>query len=222
MRCRLAWRLFSDDDQLVIYRVAFLLFGLTTGALAQSRECTPTPALETGLAIRSCDVLRRADLGAGLSWEVQERRYAPPRAGSGDAVLRLTVVLQRGEAVAWTEPGYGSLSRPERFVSPRGTLLRLPVSAGPTERTLDEVWLRREPLGAWSRLGAQSWREEAQRRLRPGETLDAFHRLELRPLRATGRVNRASDAPCCPGGGHYTAWLDLGEDKLVLVGFSRR
>ena len=209
----------SVDDTQVIYAVALLFFGWTGAALGQGGGCTPTPGLEVPAPLRGCEVVRRSDIGGGLRWELQARTYQAPRAGSGDLRLRMSVVTQRGEAVAWTEPGYGEPGRPERLNAPRGLLLRLPVTGGLGTR--DEVWLRREPLRQWVHLDAQLWRAEAEARLSPGETLGPGHRLEIRPLRATGGVLRPGDALENPSGGSYTAWLDLGEDRLVLIGFSR-
>ncbi|MEI6159796.1 MAG: hypothetical protein WCP77_08185 [Roseococcus sp.] len=195
---------------------------MTASALAQPGGCTPTPAAEDRTPLRACEVLRRGDLGSGLSWETQLRIYQAPRAGSGDMTLRMMVVKQRGEAVAWTEPSYGRPTRPERLPSPRGLLLRLPVAAGDgSETPLDEVWLRREPLGDWVHLDARLWRAEAEARLSPGEALSPGFSLEIRPLRATGRIRRPGDAAGRASGGAYTAWLDLGEDRLLLIGFSR-
>lgn len=220
---RLASDHVSYDDTLVIYIVALLIFGWTSAALGQSGGCTPTPGLAERTALRACEVLRRSDLGGGLGWEVQSRTYQAPRAGSGDLTLRMSVVTQRGEAVAWTEPGYGQPTRPERLNSPRGLLLRLPVSpARGGSATQDEIWLRREPLRQWVHLDARLWRAEAEARLSPGETLSPGYTLEIRPLRASGGILRPGDAPENPSGGSYTAWLDLGEDRLVLIGFSRR
>lgn len=207
----------------MIYALALFIFGWTSAALGQGGGCTPTPGLEDRTALRACEVLRRSDLGGGLAWEVQGRIYQAPRAGSGNASLRMSVVTQRGEAVAWSEPGYGRPTRPERLNSPRGLLLRLPVSpviGGSITR--DEVWLRREPPRHWVHLDARLWRAEAEARLGPGETLSPGYKLEIRPLRASGDILRPGDEPENASGGGYTAWLDLGEDRLVLIGFSRR
>ncbi|UPY38102.1 hypothetical protein [Sediminicoccus sp. KRV36] len=207
----------------MLYLAAWLIFGWTASALGQSGGCTPTPGLEMRVTLLGCEVLRRGDLGGGLAWEVQQRSYDPPRAGSGPTSLRVMVVRQGGAAVAWTEPSFGHPARPERLVTPRGTLLRLPVRpATGSETSLDEVWLRREPLGDWVHLDARLWRDEAALRLAPGETLSPASRLEIRPLRATGQVARPGDRAGQPSGGAYTAWLDLGEDRLLLIGFSRR
>ncbi|WP_431302870.1 hypothetical protein [Sediminicoccus sp. BL-A-41-H5] len=169
--------------------------------------------------MRSCAVLRRGDMPDGLSWEIQGRVYYAPRAGSGDMHFRMMVVKQRGEVVAWTEPGYGEPQRPEQMPTPRGLLIRLPVAPVTGSVTpLDEVWLRREPLRNWVHLDARAWRAEAQARLAPGEALSPTYQLEIRPLRATGVVTRG---PGQTSVGSYTAWLDLGEDRLVLIGFSR-
>ncbi|MBX9748690.1 MAG: hypothetical protein K5Q68_03655 [Roseococcus sp.] len=207
----------------MIYIAALLIFGWTATALAQPGGCTPTPGLEERTALRACEVTRRGDLGGGLAWEVQNRTYNAPRAGSGDLSLHMSVVTQRGEAVAWSEPGYGQPTRPERLNTSRGLLLRLPIApsrGGATTR--DEVWLRREPLRNWVHLDARLWRAEAEARLSPGETLSPGYTLEIRPLRASGDILRAGDTAERPSGGSYTAWLDLGEDRLVLLGFSRR
>lgn len=213
----------SVNDPVVIHLAALIFFGLTSVALAQSGACALPPVTETGTPLKTCQVLRRGEVTGGLRWEMQERVYRPVREGSGDLVLRAMVVTERGEPVAWTEPGDGLPERPERLAARGGILLRLPVSnPGPMTQTRDEIWLRRITGGNWTRLDAQSWREEAERRLRPGETLAPTHRLDLRPLRAVGRIARAEDAPCCPRGGGYTAWLELGEDRLLLTGFSRR
>ncbi|MBS7791729.1 hypothetical protein KTR66_17140 [Roseococcus sp. SDR] len=172
--------------------------------------------------MRSCTVLRRGDMPNSLSWELQGRVYQAPRAGSGDMSFRMMVVKQRGEVVAWTEPGYGEPQRPEQLPTPRGLLLRLPVAPVTGSVTpLDEVWLRREPLRNWVHLDARIWRGEAQARLGPDEALAPTYQLEIRPLRATGSVTRTGDRPGQASGGTYTAWLDLGEDRLVLIGFSR-
>lgn len=172
--------------------------------------------------MRSCTVLRRGDMPNGLSWEIQGRVYFAPRAGSGDMNFRMMVVKHRGEVVAWTEPGYGEPQRPEQLPTPRGLLLRLPVAPVPGSMTpLDEVWLRREPLRNWVHLDARAWRAEVQARLAPGEALAPTYQLEIRPLRATGRIGREGDRPGEASSGGYTAWLDLGEDRLVLIGFSR-
>lgn len=207
----------------MIILIAYLIFGLSTAALAQSDGCTPTPGAGGSTPLRACEVLRRGDLGGGLAWEIQSRTYQAPRPGSGDLTLRMMVVKQRGEAVAWTEPSYGQPQRPERLASPRGLLLHLPVTAViGNETPLDEVWLRREPLGNWVHLDARLWHAEAEARLGPGEALSPAYRLQIRPLRATGQVKRPGDAPGRASGGSYTAWLDLGEDRLLLIGFSRR
>lgn len=206
----------------MIYLATILILTLAPQALAQGGGCTPTPGVQDTTPMRSCMVLRRGDMSNGLNWEVQARIYQAPRAGSGDLNFRMMVVRQRGEVVAWTEPGYGEPQRPEQLPTPRGLLLRLPVVPGPgSVTTLDEVWLRREPLHNWVHLDARSWRIEAQARLAPGEALAPTYQLEIRPLRATGGVTRAGDQPGQASAGGYTAWLDLGEDRLVLVGFSR-
>jgi hypothetical protein len=213
----------SDDDTLVLYLITILIFGWMAPALALAGGCTPTPGLEEHAPLLRCEVARRNDLGGGLSWELQSRSYQAPRAGSGDMTLRLSVVTQRGEAVAWSEPGYGRPTRPERLNTPRGLLLRLPVApgagGGPSR---DEVWLRREPLGDWVHLDARLWRAVGEARLSPGEALSPETRLEIRPLRATGRITRPGDPNGRASGGAYTAWLDLGDEQLVLIGFSRR
>ena len=202
------------------YLVLTLIFGFS--AIAQAADCTPTPALRDATRLLGCEVLRRGELSGGMAWESQRRIYQAPRAGAGDMTLRMMVVKQRGEVVAWTEPGYGEPQRPEQLSSPRGMLLRLPVSPIPgTEAPLDEIWLRREPMGYWVNLNARLWRHEAEARLGAGETLAPGYNLEIRPLRATGRIGRPGDTPGRPSGGSYTAWLDLGEDRLVLIGFSR-
>ena len=222
-RQTLASRTVSDNDTQVFYLAALLIFGWTASALGQTGGCTPTPGLEARTPLRACEVTRRSDLGGGLSWELQSRVYQAPRAGSGDMTLRLSVVTQRGEAMAWSEPSYGRPARPERLNTPRGLLLRLPVAAstgGGASR--DEVWLRREPLGDWVHLDARLWRAEAQARLGVGEALSPEARLEIRPLRATGSIIRPGDAEGQASGGAYTAWLDLGEEQLRLIGFSRR
>jgi hypothetical protein len=222
-RRTLASRTVSDNDTLVFYLAAWLIFGWTAPALGQTGGCTPTPALQEATALLACEVARRGDLGGGLTWELQSRVYQAPRAGSGNMTLRLSVVTQREEAVAWSEPSYGRPTRPERLNTSRGLLLRLPVAAstgGGASR--DEVWLRREPLGDWVHLDARHWRAEAEARLSPGEALSPEARLEIRPLRATGRITRPGDVNGQASGGAYTAWLDLGEDQLLLVGFSRR
>lgn len=204
--------------------VAWLIFSWIPPALAQTGGCTPTPRLEERTALRSCEVQRQSDLGGGLTWELQRRVYQAPRPGSGALTLRLSVVTtQRGEAMAWSEPGFGRPTRPERLNTPRGVLLRLPVSAssgGGASR--DEIWLRREPLGDWVHLDARLWRAEAEARLGPGEALSPEVGLEIRPLRATGRIIRPGDADGQASGGTYTAWLDLGEEQLRLIGFARR
>lgn len=200
-----------------------LIFGWTSAALGQGSGCTRTPGLQERTPLRSCEVVRRSDLGGGLAWEVQSRVYHAPRAGSGDLSLLVSVVTQRGEAVAWSEPGYGQPTRPERLNSPRGLLLRLPIApARGGSTTGDEIWLRREPLRNWVHLDARHWRTEAEARLSAGETLSPGYSLEIRPLRASGDIRRPGDPAENPSGGTYTAWLDLGEDRLVLIGFSRR
>ena len=205
------------------YLAILIIFGWASIALGQAAGCTPTPRLAERAPPRGCEVLRRSDLRGGLGWEVQGRIYPAPRPGSGHLSLRLSVVTQRGEAVAWTEPGYGQPGRPERLNTPRGLLLRLPVAPAPgASVTRDEVWLRREPLQDWVRLDVQQWRREAEARLGPGEQLSPGITLDIRPLRATGQILRPGDAADQPSGGGYTAWLDLGEDRLVLIGFSRR
>jgi hypothetical protein len=206
----------------VHYLAAILFFALTGPVLAQAEGCIPTPGAPDATAMRSCTVLRRGDLGQGITWETQARIYQAPRPGSGDMTLRMMVVKERGAVVAWTEPGYGDPQRPERLPTPRGLLLRLPVTpvAGGAV-PLDEVWLRQEPLHNWVHLDARAWRTEAEARLAPGEALAPAYQLQIRPLRATGAVSRRGDAPGQASGGAYTAWLDLGEDRLVLVGFSR-
>lgn len=169
--------------------------------------------------MRDCAVLRRGEMSNGLSWELQARTYFAPRAGSGDMNFRMMVVKQHGEAVAWTEPGYGEPQRPEQLPTPRGLLLRLPVAPVAGSVTpLDEVWLRREPLRSWVHLDARTWRAEAQARLGPDEALAPTYQLNIRPLRATGQVIGAGDRR---NAGSYTAWLDLGEDRLVLIGLTR-
>jgi hypothetical protein len=210
----------------VIYLVVSLIFmsvPVALGpALAQSGGCTLTPGVRDATPMRSCTVLRRGDMANGLSWEMQARVYLAPRAGSGDMNFRMMVVKQRGEVVAWTEPGYGEPQRPEQLPTPRGLLLRLPVAPVTGSTTpLDEVWLRREPLRNWVHLDARTWRSEAQARLGPDEALAPTYQLEIRPLRATGSVTRAGDGPGQASGGSYTAWLDLGEERLVLIGFTR-
>lgn len=208
----------------MVYRVACIIFALTSPALAQRDNCIPTPGASDTTALRACEVLRRGDLGSGLSWEVQRRIYQAPRAGSGDMTLRMMVVRHGSEAVAWTEPSFGNPQRPESMATPRGLLLRLPVQPNREGgRPLDEVWLRREPLGGWVRLDARLWRAEAEARLSPGEALAPAFRLEIRPLRATGTIiSPAQNAPGRADRGAYTAWLDIGEDRLLLIGFSRR
>lgn len=206
----------------MIYLVASLIFAFLLPAQAQPGGCTPTPGVHDATPMRGCVVLRRGEMANGLSWESQARVYFAPRAGSGDMNFRMMVVKQRGEVVAWTQPGYGEPQRPEQLPTPRGLLLRLPVAPVPGSVTpLDEVWLRREPLRNWVHLDARTWRGEAQARLAPGEALTPTYQLEIRPLRATGGVTRAGDGPGRASGGSYTAWLDLGEDRLVLIGFTR-
>lgn len=159
---------------------------------------------------------------AGLAWEIQKVVVEPPRQGAGNLTLRLAVITENGAAVAWTQPDIGIPSAPQQLATPRGTLIRFPVAIRSSGRTLDEIWLRRSGLGSWVHLDAQSWRTEAEQRLRTGETLAISFDLDLRPLRAQGRITRPGDQPCCPSGGRYTAWLELGEDRLIVVGFSRR
>jgi hypothetical protein len=207
----------------VAYRIVFFIFMLMAPALAQPGRCISTPGADGPDPLLGCEVQRRGSLGGGLAWEVQRRLYQPPRPGSGDMTLRMMVVHQGGAAVAWTEPSYGNPQYPEQLATSRGLLLRLPVTAVHGSGTpLDEVWLRRDPLGDWVHLDARGWRSEAEARLSPGEGLTPVHRLELRPVRATGRITRPGDPPGRASGGSYTAWLDLGEDRLVLTGFSRR
>lgn len=206
----------------MLYLAVILFFALTAPLLAQAEVCVPTPAAPDATAMRSCAVERRGDLGQGISWELQSRIYRAPRPGSGDMTLRMMVVRERGAVVAWTEPSYGEPQRPERLATPRGLLLRLPVtpvSGGTTP--LDEVWMRQEPLHNWVHLDARAWRTEAEARLAPGEALAPAWQLQISPLRATGGVTREGDPPGQASRGSYTAWLDLGEDRLVLVGFSR-
>ena len=158
---------------------------------------------------------------AGLAWETQEIVVEPPRQGSGNLTLRLAVITENGEAVAWTQPDIGTPSAPQQLATPRGTLIRFPVTSRSSGRTLDEIWLQRAGLRSWLHLDAQSWRSEAEHRLRTGETLAISFDLDLRPLRARGLIATPGDQPCCARGGAYTAWLELGEDRLILTGFSR-
>lgn len=195
--------------------------GLTIPAIAQTSACTRIPPIEMGFTLKQCDVQRRGQLMAGLAWEIQEVVVEPPRQGSGDLTLRLAVITDLGEAVAWTQPDIGTPSAPERLATPRGMLIRFPVTNLSSGTTLDEIWLRRAGLGSWVHLEAQSWRSEAEQRLRRGERVAPTFDLELRPLRARGRIARPGDQPCCPSGGRYTAWLELGDDRLVVIGFSR-
>lgn len=213
----------SADDTSVIYLASLIIFLWSSLALRQAPDCTPTPGLAEQRAPRGCELLGRGRLRDGLGWELQGRAYLAPRAGSRPLNLRLSVITQHGKAVAWTEPGYGQPGRPERLNTPRGLLLHLPVAPAPGATvTRDEVWLRREPLQDWVRLDVQQWRREAEARLGPGEQLSPGIALEIRPLRATSQILRPGDAADQPSGGGYTAWLDLGEDRLVLIGFSRR
>ena len=211
--------LVSRHDTPVKSLLALLLIGLTIPA--QASACTPVPAVDVSFTLKHCEVLRRGQVMAGLAWEIQQVVVEPPRQGSGNLTLRLAVIMENGEAVAWTQPDIGTPSAPEQLATPRGTLIRFPVSSRTSGRTLDEIWLRRAGLESWVHLDAQSWRSEAEQRLRIGETVATSFNITLRPLRARGRIARAGDQPCCPGGGTYTAWLELGEDRLILIGFSR-
>jgi len=105
----------------------------------------------------------------------------PPRQGSGNLTLRLAVITENGEAVAWTLPDIGTPSAPEQLAAPRGTLIRFPVSSRSSGRTLDEIWHRRAGSRSWVHLDPQSWRSEAEQRLRTGETLAISFDLDLRP-----------------------------------------
>jgi len=205
----------------VHHLLALLLIGLTIPGLAQASACTRIPSVETSVTVKHCEVLRRGQVIAGLQWEIQQMVVQPPRQGSGDLTLSLAMITEQGEAVAWTQPDIGTPSAPERLATPRGLLIRFPVASRSSGRTLDQIWLRRAGLGSWLPMDTQSWRGEAEQRLRIGESLTLSFDLELRPLRARGRIARAGDQPCCPGGGSYIAWLELGEDRLVLIGFSQ-
>ncbi len=179
-----------------------VFFAFATPALAQSGDCLAKPGIPNATPMRGCTVLRRGDLGPGMTWETQLRIYHAPRAGSGDLSLRMMVVIDRGAVVAWTEPSYGDPQRPERLPTPRGLLLRLPVTPVPGSATpLDKVWLRQEPLRNRVHLDARGWRAEAEARLAPGEALAPACRLQIRPLRATGSVARPGDAPGWASGG---------------------
>jgi len=111
------------------------------------------------------------------------------------------------------ETGFGTTGHIEYFMSPAGTLLRVPVQlsgTGAFNKHFHFLWHN----GLWQEIDTQGWLRTV--RLTPGHGIWKGVVVDLQAFTARSSVWRDGDGNCCPSGGEVEVKLTLKGRTLVI------